>query len=706
MILYALSIFFSAFLLFQVQPMISRYILPFFGGSTSVWSTVELFFQVFLTGGYAYAAWLVRRFSTKRQVWLHVGILAASLLVVAALGRSWPSPVTPDASWKPASVDSPITDIFKLLAAAVGLPYFLLATNSPLMQAWFHRSQPGRSPYWLYALSNIGSLLGLLAYPFLIEPNLTLRTQGWVWTGMYGMYVLIAGYSGLHSLRSLGPLKGNQAETESIQAAEGIPAGGIQPSGRVQAVWILLSAVASTMLLAVTSQITQEVAPIPLLWVLPLAIYLLSFILTYSNERWYNRGVFGGLLLAATAGFIWALANTHAQFVPLIIIYCFILFVSVMICNGETYRLRPDPRHLTRFYLMTSIGGALGGVFVNLVAPFVFKGYWELPVSFGLTWTLMLAIFITRKASNPEKRLRFIFNVLAAATVLLVGSLSVFSLTGGKTSGDVFEQRNFYGVVRVNEINADNAAWQGYNVVHGITVHGLQYSAADKRRLPTVYYTEQSGVGLAVTNNPKYGHGMQVGVLGLGIGTLAAYGQAGDSYRFYEINPIMANLSKGEDGYFSYLADSPAKNTIVLGDARISLERELATSGSNHFDVLVLDVFDGDSIPVHLLTKEAFQLYLSHLAPGGMLAVNISNNYLNLTPVLWQQAKYYQLNMVVIPSLGDGGRIYPSSWALLTSDAALLQTPAIRQRAVALAGYSTKIQLWTDDFSNLFQILR
>jgi len=679
--------------------MISRYILPFFGGSSSVWSTVELFFQVVLTGGYAYAAWLVRRFSAKRQVWLHMGILAASMLILAVLGRSWPSPVMPDASWKPVSVASPITDIFKLLVVAVGLPYFLLSTNSPLMQVWFHRTQPGRSPYGLYALSNVGSLLGLLAYPFLIEPNLTLRAQGWLWSGMYAVYVLIAGYTASRSLKTKGEIHATVSSAQAISSAA-------KPPIRVQALWILLSAIASTMFLAVTSQITQEVAPIPLLWVLPLSIYLISFILTYSNERWYNRSIFAALMLVASAGYIWALINTHAPFIALIVVYCFILFVSAMICNGETYRLRPDPVHLTRFYLMTSFGGALGGVFVNLVAPFVFKGYWELPISFGLTWTLLLAIFMTRRAANPERKVRFIYNVLVSATVLLVGALSLFSLAGGKTSGDVFEQRNFYGVVRVNEINPDDAVWRGYNVVHGITVHGMQYSAPDKRRLPTVYYTEQSGVGLAITSNPKYGHGMKVGVLGLGIGTLAAYGQAGDTYRFYEINPIMADLSKGEDGYFSYLADSPANNILILGDARLSLERELASAGSNHFDVLVLDVFDGDSIPVHLLTKEAFNLYLSHLAPNGLLAINISNNYLNLVPVLWQQASYYKLSMVVIPTQSDGGRTYASNWALLTADPALLQAPAISPRANTLAGYSTNIRQWTDDYSNLFQILR
>lgn len=368
MILYILSVFISAFLLFQVQPMISRYIQPYFGGTPAVWSTVQLFFEVFLTGGYAYATWLIRRLSTRTGTRLHISVLAVSLVMIIFLAFVWPAPVIPDASWKPASVETPILDIFKLLFVAVGLPYFLLSTNSPLTQAWFARSQPGRSPYWLYALSNIGSLLGLLAYPFVIEPNLTLKTQGWVWAGGYALFVLLAGYGAYKSAHAA------PAESSSPQTAEAqlpVP----KPSGRTQALWILLSAIGTTLLLAVTSHITQEVAAIPLLWVVPLAIYLFTFILTYSGGRWYHSKIFAGLMILASGVFLWAWASVDASFISRTVGYCFFLFASLMICNGETYRLRPHPAHLTRFYLMTSIGGALGGIFVNLIAPLIFKGY-------------------------------------------------------------------------------------------------------------------------------------------------------------------------------------------------------------------------------------------------------------------------------------------------------------------------------------------
>jgi hypothetical protein len=464
----------------------------------------------------------------------------------------------------------------------------------------------------------------------------------------------------------------------------------------VQALWILLSAIGTTLLLAITSHITQEVAAIPLLWVLPLSIYLLSFIITYSGERWYNRKLFGVLLVAASLGFLWALISLEANFIARTAVYCVFLFVSMMIINGETYRLRPEPSRLTRFYLMTSIGGAVGGIFINLAAPFLFKGYWELPISFGLVIALGLAIFVTRKSTQSELRTRFVYNVMVSITILLVGGLSIFGLSGGKASGDVFDARNFFGVVRVREVFPGDAEWHGYNVSHGITIHGLQYTAADKRGLPTTYFARQSGIGLAILNHPKYGQGMNVGILGLGIGTLTAYGQPGDHYRLYEINPIMVDL-----------AESQAQKTVILGDARLSLETELATSGSNNFDVLVMDVFSSDSVPVHLVTKEAFDIYLKHLAPGGILGVNISTRYLDLIPVMWQLAKYYQLSMVVIPTESDGDRLVsPSLWVLMSRSPAEFQLPAIAERVFPLDNYSTKVPLWTDDFNNLFQILR
>ena len=699
MILYVVSIFVSAFLVFQIQPMISRYILPFFGGTPAVWSTVQLFFQIFLTGGYAYAFWLSRRISTKKQAWVHISILAISLALMIALGFLWSSPVTPGGSWKSVNVGSPIPDIFKLLLAAVGLPFFILSTNSPLMQAWFARSQPGRSPYWLYALSNLGSLLGLLAYPFVIEPNLTLKIQGWMWTGGYVLFALLAGYAAFQSARTaaLVPEASGEVETAPVNG---------KPTRRAQVLWILFSALGTTLLLAVTSQITQEVAAIPLLWVLPLSIYLLAFILVYSGNPWYNRKLFASLTMLSGIGFLWAWANIEANFIARIAAFCFFLFTSLMICTGEAYQLRPAASRLTRFYLITSIGGALGGIFVSLVAPVIFKSYWELLIGFGMALALALVVLVTRRSTPPDRQVRFSFNVMVTIMVLLVGAFSLYGKLGGQIYGDVFQTRNFFGVVRVKEVHPDDPESHAYVVSHGLTIHGSQFISPSLRDIPTTYYAAQSGFGLAMLNHPNYGHGMRVGILGLGIGTMAAYGRAGDEYRLYEINPVMVDLALGEGGYFSFLADSSADTTVILGDARLSLENELAEHGSNNFDLLALDVFSSDSIPVHLLTKEAFGIYLQHLAPDGILAANISTRYLDLVPVTWQLAQYYHLNMVVISTKAEGEIVYPSLWVLMSRTPAELEVPVIAERASSLQGYSTKIPLWTDDYSNLFRILR
>jgi hypothetical protein len=586
-----------------------------------------------------------------------------------------------------------------LYSVAVGLPYFLLSTNGPIMQSWFYRSRPQQSSYWLYALSNIGSLMGLLVYPFFIEPNFPVKFQGWVWSGGYYLFVLLAGVGVYKTYRANSGLEETFKE-KKFSLVNSLP------SRQLHVIWVILSMVASIMLLATTSQITQEVAPTPFLWVLPLAIYLLSFIITYSGERWYNRKLYGLLFVVASAGFIWALADEQAQFLPLVVVYCFLLFVTVMICNGEIYKLRPAPIYLTRFYLMTSVGGVMGGIAVNLIAPFVFKGYWELPISFGLTWAVVLAFFITRKSTQPTLRVNFIHNVLVGGFTILAGAASLFGLAGGRISDDIFAERNYYGVVRVKEVFPDDPVWRGYKVVHGITIHGLQFTAADKRYSPTVYFSEQSGVGLAIKNHPKYGQGMRVGVLGLGIGTLAAYGLPGDVYRMYEINPIMIDLAQGKNGYFNYLKDSQAQIIIIEGDARISLERELTGGSPGDFDLLVLDVFSSDSIPVHLLTKEAFEIYLRHLSMDGLVAANISNRHLDLIPVLWKLSKNFNLSMLVIPNIGDGKVSFPSNWVLLSRNPRLLQSPAMLEPSMSLVSYSTNIPLWTDDFNNLLQILR
>ena len=693
MIIFAISVFLSAFLLFQVQPMIGKFILPWFGGTPAVWSTVMLFFQVLLTGGYAYAYWLIGRIKDRRQNIVHIGLSILALIVLIALAFTWSSPVTPPAALRPVNVSSPILNIFKLLLISVGLPYFILASNGPLMQAWFSRIFPQQSYARLYALSNLGSLLGLLAYPTLIEPNLSLKNQGWLWSSGFILFGLLIIWIAARAQNR------RTEEPFDVQGVIDSAAASNRPTSALMSLWIALSATASLLLLSVTNQISQEVAVIPFLWILPLMLYLLSFILTFSGERGYNRKVYLILFALSVALLLYVLFNLESVSIYLqILAYCALMFTACMLCHGELYLLRPDAGYLTSFYLMVSIGGALGGIFVSLVAPVVFNGYWEFMVALAMTLALWLTVLRVGRNSNHFAWARFMLTVFLLATISL-------SLLGG-LSGILFADRNFYGVIRVRELQPSGSNEAAFAMSHGVTVHGLQFIKPELRDVPTTYYIPDGGAGLALMNHPRAGEGLKVGMLGLGIGTLAVYGQPGDEYRLYEINSIVVDLAEGQAGYFSFVSDSQAHVTSVLGDARISLERELAEGHPQNFDVLVLDTFSSDSIPVHLVTKEAFDLYLKHLAPDGIIAAHISNLHLDLKPVFWQLAKHYGLHLILVDYPGDSNGGYPTEWLLLARDPALLQIPAIQAHAEDLSNYSTEIQLWTDDYSNLFQILK
>ena len=676
--------------------MIARAILPWFGGTTSVWSTVQMFFQVLLTGGYAYANWLIGK--SRRREFVHLVVLGVSLGVMLVLGLAWKSPITPDASWKPGQSDFPVWEICKLLLVSVGLPFFLLSTNSPLMQAWFHRFFPEKTAYRLYALSNVGSLLGLMTYPVLVEPYLTLAWQGRLWSLMYLVYAGLAAYGAIKLLWTK-PV----AEPVSTPAVQD---SGPRPAAKDYSLWIFLAAAASILLLATTSQITQEVAVIPFLWVLPLTIYLLTFILAFSGERWYSRQVFLVIFFLATLLVHWALGRSAELGIPVQIgLYSLGLFTACMVCHGELYRMRPNPVYLTRFYLMVSVGGALGGLAVNFVAPFIFNGFWELPLGYALCWLLFLVVTFFY-ASDVHRRWVFVLNSVLLLSMVILSSVRSYLQIHADLDASLYLERNFYGVVRVRELGEPGSSSDRYTLVHGVTIHGYQFVNEAQRDFPTSYYGNTGGGGQAILNHPKRGQGMRVGVLGLGIGTLAAYGQPGDVYRFYEINPLVIQLAEGQGGYFNFLADSQAKIEIVPGDARLALEQELALSGSQNYDLLALDVFSSDSIPVHLLDREAFDLYLQHLHPEGILAVHISNIHLDFMPVVWTLANYFDLSRIVIDDPGKGVENLPSVWVLLARDPSLLYTPALLSRARPMAGYVSPVQLWTDDYSNLFQILK
>lgn len=721
---YIVSICLSAFLLFLVEPLVGKVLLPWFGGTPSVWSAVMLFFQALLTGGYAYAAWLSR--DTHRRGRLHLILLGLSLLLLLVLGLVWKSPLSPSTALRPGGGLPPVVAIFLLLSMMTGLPFFLLASNSSLVQAWFGRSFPGQSPYRLYALSNLSALLALLSYPLLVEPNLALPGQGWLWSAGYLLFAGLAAHTSRRALR-LPPDKTELPEEifppdrldtkfessvpKKLHARLPLDMGGA-PSWLISSswrplLWLALSACPSILFLATSAYLSQQVAVIPFLWVLPLAIYLLSFVLTFSGGHWYSRQMFILLLLPALLAYDLALANGARLGIPWqVTIFSLLLFIACMLMHGELYRLRPDPQRLPGFYLTVSAGGALGGILVALVAPLLFKGFWELPLGVLLFSLLLLAVGRSTRPQGLKAEIlaRISFAVLGIG--ILISGVRAFLFIGSDLSGAIRSERNFYGVVRVRQLGTPGSSDYTFQLIHGDTVHGSQFQSPAGRRLPTVYYGLHSGVGLALLNHPRPATGLRVGALGLGIGTIAAYGQPGDIYRFYEINPLVIHLAQGQGNYFSYLKDSQAKIEIVPGDARLSLERELASGQLPAFDVLVLDVFSNDAIPVHLLDEQAFALYLHCLGPEGVLAVHITNGYLDLVPVVWGLADHFNLARAVIEDPGDGHLTSTSTWVLLATDPAQLSLPAINGRAKPMAAYSTSIRLWTDEYSNLFQLLK
>ena len=679
MLLYAITIFLSAFLLFQVQPIIAKMILPWFGGSSSVWATCMLFFQAALLLGYSYAHWVNEKLRPRKQLLLHTLLLALSL---AAL------PILPGAAWKPTGHENPSLLILGLLAATIGLPYMLLSTTSPLLQAWYARTHKNAMPYRLFALSNFASMLALLTYPVLVEPNLSTRHQAQIWSAGYAAFALLCGVTALRAVRARRESEG------ALDPIEEVP----PPSLGLRLLWLGLAACASALLLAVTNHITQDVAAMPFLWILPLALYLLSFILCFEARNLYWRPLFLPLFLIGVGymGYgLWPYSDDWSVRINLLV-YAGGLFACSMVCHGEVYRLRPHPRHLTVFYVMISLGGALGGLFVGLIAPNVFNAYYEFPILLVLAPMLvMTALWI---------QFRRWFSTLPGR----LAAIAAFFLLGCAISGswllckEMVEDyklvvRNFYGQLRIYDDDSEQIPAR--KLYHGTINHGQQMLDGRYRRTPVTYYCPESGIGRVMAARAP-GQPLRVGVLGLGCGTLAAFGRPGDSFRIYEINATVLDIA---NKWFTYLKVSPARIEYALGDGRLSLERE----ASQQFDVLVMDAFSGDSVPVHLITREAMGAYFRHLKPSGVLAVNISNRYLRLEPVMERAATYYgkvALDFSYAPDDEDQ-MCFSSTWVLIMD-------PATEASLAGKLGGSKRIppqtsfRGWTDDYSNMFRVLK
>lgn len=687
---FGLAVFWGACLLFLVQPLMARFILPWFGGGPAVWTTCMLFFQVLLLGGYAYAHASTRLLSPRRQVILHMVLLAAAVALL---------PITPGDHWKPVDGTHPTGHILLLLLACMGLPYLVLAATGPLLQAWFALSHPGVAPYRLYALSNVGSLLALLAYPLVIEPRMARQMQAAGWSvGLVAFAVLACGCGAIVWRRAV-------AGGSVHPAAGGTVPVGETPRPAVRLLWAALPACGVVLLLAVTNKLCQEIAVVPFLWVLPLGLYLLTFILSFDSPRWYRRWVWLPALVAALAAVVWAL-HTSDDTPDLFAegaLYLGTLFVACMVCHGEVHRLRPDAGRLTGFYLSISAGGACGGVFVAVAAPRLFPAYFELHVGLFLLAALVLLVLGCDPASPVRGgRPRWAWALLLLAVSAVGGALGVEAWASLDDAKEI--TRSFYGVLKVTESHPDDPDMHQLTLLHGGTTHGMQFMSPGRRDTPTTYYTGSSGVGRLMQSH-RAGSGRRIGVVGLGVGTLAAWGGARDHIRFYEINSDVVRLARGT---FHFLADSDAGTEIVPGDARLSMEREPGQA----YDILVLDAFNSDSIPVHLLTLEAFATYRRHLRGDGVIAVHISNRYLDLEPVVVSAAERLGLSAAVFSDGDEWAEEYwdmdgtfESDWVLLSADPASLRGRALdgagREPAEVPAGGLP----WTDERSDLFRVL-
>jgi hypothetical protein len=674
MFLYAATIFLSAFLLFLVQPIIAKQILPWFGGAASVWATCLVFFQTMLLFGYAYADWTTRTLKPRTAAGLHVVLLAVSLALL---------PILPDVQWKPGPVEKtgPAVAILALLSATIGLQYFLLSSTSPLVQAWFWRRFHHAVPYRLFALSNFASLLALLAYPIAFEPFFALVQQSVSWSAAYAVFAVLCAAAAIATVRH------SSAEPHVASAAADAPQSAAPALGE-RAMWVALSATGSCLLLAVTNHLTQNVASIPFLWIVPLAIYLITFILCFDHPRWYVRPVFlvgAAVLLPLMAWYSDSLDLWLAA--PL---YTLGLFVCCMVCHGELYRMRPGPKFLTTFYLMIAVGGALGALLVAIAAPSLLSGYYEL----GITLIVAALLFAWRTRGSP-----WWITAAAAAVCVTTLSLAVRNFQEYRTDMRVMV-RNFYGVVRTKDFVQPVPFRAMY---HGAINHGGQLLDPEWRRFPTTYFSRTSGYGRVFASLPPGPR--KVGVIGLGAGALAVYARKGDIFRFYEIDPQVAAVALSE---FSFLRDAPAQTDIVLGDGRLSLERE----PPQNYDVLAIDAFSGDSIPMHLITKQAMAAYMRHLKPDGVIVFQATNRFVDIAPVVERLAAELGLTAVLVSDHSEHTHASKHEYwtsstdqIIVTRNKAVLEAEPVRSAAQALEP-RPDFRVWTDDFYNLLKVLK
>jgi hypothetical protein len=679
MLVYASAIFCSAFLLFLVQPLIAKQILPWFGGSAVVWATCLVFFQVTLLIGYAYADRLTRWVSAKNQWKVHSALGLITLLFL---------PIIAAQSMKPDDATNPAGRILLLLLLTIGAPYFFLSTTGPLIQSWFSKQFPNASVYRLYALSNAGSMLALVIYPSIIEPNINIVQQAWYWSAFFVITLCLILVAAWLTKRS-----NSTAESVALPVLE--PLVTVAPNWKDAVLWVTLSACASALLIAVTNHLTQNVASVPFLWILPLAIYLLTFILTFDSKKGYPRNLIISLacILAPLmlGGLLFQIDHSEGiqygllDFVYAVPLFSVGFFVLAMFCHGELVQNKPSPSYLTQYFLSISVGGAIGGGLVALVAPLSLATYMELPL------LLYFLIVLVGLLSD------FVWQRLLAGISFVVCLVFLIIYDAKSEEDAVAMGRNFYGTLRVETFKRTNEAGTSLRLRHGVILHGEQFQNQDLKLRPTSYYGEASGVGVAFQEWRK--DGLKGGFVGLGVGTLAAYGRANDQFKFYELNPMVLEYA---EKYFTFLSASKAKIGHVLGDARLSLERETP----NEFDILVVDAFSSDSIPVHLLTSEAMAEYAKHLKKNGVIAIHISNRYLDLRAVTQSMASAYNYEAILITDEAKRDKhLYRTDWVLLSQDLEKLNR-LVKGGIATRIVHDPKFEMWTDSKNNLLKILK
>jgi hypothetical protein len=692
--LYGTTVFFGAFLLFLVEPMAAKQLLPTLGGSSAVWLTCLVFFQVTLLLGYLYAHWLTREGAPGWRRNLYLASLAIAVVLLVAQRLS-PVGISQES-------DHPVATIFVTLTFTIGLPFLLLGATSPLLQLWLLRTEGGNIPYRLFALSNVGSLLALIAYPFVVEPNLTLKLQRTLWSLGFLLYAILCAL-----LACQNGSVAKDAQTSPVQHEPTAP----RTRGTRAAtkwLWFLLPMTAAMQLSAVTAHLTVNIAAIPLLWMLPLAVYLLSFILAFEFPTLYRRGIIVRLLVVMLASLGYAISKTDVS-LPIGVAILFFLvecFLAGLFCHAETYALRPQrPSETTVFYLLIAAGGVAGTFFIGIASPLIFSANYDLAISFFVT--AAVAIAVTWRDGWPQRLLW-----TTASALLLIFAIM---LHAAYTRDAMLEVRNFYGTLRVKQTTTPQADPERM-LLNGTIQHGTQIFGNGLTRTPTTYYAVDSGIGLALrfccsasdsdsarSNDGAGGSDIarprNIGVIGLGTGTLAAYGHPRDRIRFYEINPLVRPIAQN---LFTYLRESPAQITFADGDARTSLTRE----APQNFDVLAVDAFSGDAIPLHLLTIEAIALYKKHLAPNGIVAFHVSNQYLNLAPEIAQLAIAANMPSRLIESPGDESTgAYRSTWVLLTNSPTFFDRPEVATAATQTPT-TPRLRPWTDDYSSLLPILQ